>query len=327
VTDTVRVYAGDCTATHHRDGDTTHQRGRVVVVHKPDGTVLVHDAEGYQPVQWLTRANAVHREQGEDGGFALVAVKEDERLRVESHGRGDRASHEATSAGVPVGPCPDCSKTKGEETTPESADAESDAAGILVWGRGAVTCLDCPTEYRLPGDATVIDSTCDCGLPRMAVERGTRFELCVDRSCEGLDEAVRDRFDREWSCPNCEGDLRVLRERTLFLGCENYPDCESSFALPDRQVVGTCDCGLPLVESSDGSTCLDRDCEASNADRRRVEDRGADENGRADDSGADDDGTRDDSEETDDETDTEESDDETADETDEKATESEEDAG
>ena len=250
MTETVHVYAGECTTTYHGDGDTTRQRGRVVVVHKPDGTVLVHDSQGYQPVEWLTRANAVHREQGEDGSFALVAVKDDERLRVESHGDGSHARHDATPAGVPVGTCPDCAKT-------------------LVWARGAVTCLHCSAEYGLPGDATVVDSTCECGLPRMAVERGARFELCVDRGCEGLDEAVRERFDREWSCPDCDGDLRVVRERTLFLGCENYPDCESSFALPSRQVVGDCECGLPRVEvdardespRGDSSRCLDPDCE------------------------------------------------------------------
>ena len=257
MTETVHVYAGDCTATYHRDGDATRQRGRVVVVHKPDGTVLVHDSQGYQPVQWLTRANAVHREQGEDGSFALVAVKEDERLRVESHGDGDHAHHDATPAGVTVGTCPDCTG---------AADTGPKPAGTFVWARGAVTCLGCPTEYGLPGDATVLDSTCECGLPRMAVERGARFELCVDRGCEGLDEAVRDRFDGKWSCPDCDGDLRVLRERTLFLGCENYPDCESSFALPDREVVGDCDCGLPLVETPDGERCLDRDCEGSEDD-------------------------------------------------------------
>nr|WP_321112725.1 topoisomerase DNA-binding C4 zinc finger domain-containing protein [Halorussus salinisoli] len=122
----------------------------------------------------------------------------------------------------------------------------------------------------------MLDSTCDCGLPRIAVERGARFELCVDRDCEGLDDAVRERFDREWSCPDCDGDLRVLRERTLFLGCENYPDCEATFALPDREVVGICDCGLPRVrrdnkksesggssengETADESKCLNETC-------------------------------------------------------------------
>ncbi|NEU58579.1 topoisomerase DNA-binding C4 zinc finger domain-containing protein [Halorussus sp. MSC15.2] len=246
MTETVHVYAGTCTTTYATSGDTeeepTRQRGRVVVVHKPDGTVLVHDAEGYQPVAWLTRANAVHRETDGEGGFALVAVKDGERLRVESHGNPDHARHSATSAGVRVGTCPDCD-------------------GALVRARGSVTCLDCVTEYGLPRDAAMLDSTCDCGLPRMAVERGARFELCVDRECEDLDAAVRGRFDREWSCPDCDGDLRVLRERTLFLGCENYPDCEVTFALPDREVVGTCECGLPLVRSAtDESECLDHEC-------------------------------------------------------------------
>ncbi|WP_115864774.1 topoisomerase DNA-binding C4 zinc finger domain-containing protein [Halorussus litoreus] len=261
MTESIHVYAGECTTTFRADDEPQRQRGRVVVVHKPDGTVLVHDARGYQPVAWLTRANAVHRERGPDGGFALVAVKDGERLRVESHGEGDHARHEGTSAGVHVGFCPDCT-------------------GCLVRARGAITCLDCPAEYGLPRDAAMLETTCDCGLPRMAVERGARFELCVDRNCEELDAAVRERFDREWSCPDCGSDLRVLRERTLFLGCDDYPDCEASFALPDRAVVGTCDCGLPLVapdaeasasgatssgsemeppEHSDGC-CLDADC-------------------------------------------------------------------
>src|SRR6056297_776882 len=59
VTETVHVYAGDCTTSYSANDDSRRQRGRVVVVHKPDDTVLVHDAEGYQPVEWLTRANAV----------------------------------------------------------------------------------------------------------------------------------------------------------------------------------------------------------------------------------------------------------------------------
>jgi DNA topoisomerase-1 len=228
----IHVYSGDCTTTYHGGDGPRRERGRVVVVQKPDGTLLVHDAEGYQPVAWLTRANAVHRETDGEGGFGLVAVKDDERLRVESHADADHASYGATAAGTEVGTCPDC-------------------RGLLVRARGAVTCLDCSAEYGLPRDAATLDATCDCGLPRMAVERGARFELCVDRDCEQLDEKVRKRFDREWSCPDCEGDLRVLRERTLFLGCENYPDCETTFALPDREVVGTCECGLPRVRSED----------------------------------------------------------------------------
>lgn len=261
MTQTVHVYAGECTVSYRGSDageEPTRQRGRVVVVHKPDGTVLVHDAEGYQPVAWLTRASAVHRETDGEGGFGLVAVKDRERLRVESHGDPDHARYDATSAGVRVGTCPDC-----------------DAA--LVRSRGAVTCLDCPAEYGLPRDVAMLDSTCDCGLPRMAVERGARFELCVDRECEDLDAAVRERFDREWSCPDCDGDLRVLRERALFLGCENYPDCEQTFALPDREVAGTCDCGLPHVRDDGGEPqCLDRECDARGNREAKTNGTGAD---------------------------------------------------
>ena len=48
----MRVIAGDCTVRSGGRRETT-RRGRVVV--KPDDTVLVHDADGYQPVAWLTR--------------------------------------------------------------------------------------------------------------------------------------------------------------------------------------------------------------------------------------------------------------------------------
>ena len=245
MTETVHVFAGECTTVYDaegRDRAGARRRGRVVVVHKPDDTVLVHDAAGYQPVEWLTRADAVYRERSEEG-FALVAVKGDERLRVEAPAGAERVAFRGTDAGPPVGTCPSCD-------------------GTLVRARGTVECLDCEASHGLPRDAAVLDSTCDCGLPEMAVERGARFELCVDRGCESLDDAVGERFDREWTCPDCGGDLRVLRERSLFLGCENYPDCEATFALPDDLVVGECECGLPRVGGSDEERCLDRDCAA-----------------------------------------------------------------
>lgn len=242
----VGLLAGECTTEYQgrSAADDRTQRGRVVVVHKPDDTVLVHDAEGYQPVAWLTRADAVYREHGEDG-LALVAVKDGERLRVQAHDA-ERMDVTGTAAGRPVGGCPDCQSR-------------------LVRARGAVTCLGCEAEHGLPRDATVLDSCCDCGLPEMAVERGERFELCVDRTCENLDEAIRERFDREWSCPACDGDLRVLREGALFLGCENYPDCDESFALPNERVVGSCECGLPLTGDAKNSHCLG-DCGATAED-------------------------------------------------------------
>lgn len=95
----------------------------------------------------------------------------------------------------------------------------------------------------------------------MRVERGAAFELCIDRTCESMDDAVRRRFDREWTCPDCGGDLRILRRGGLIAGCEQYPDCDTGFAIPTGVVTGTCDCGLPLFDTPSGPRCLDATCD------------------------------------------------------------------
>ena len=240
--DSLLVLAGDCTTTFERGTDATERRGAVVVVVKPDDTVLVHDANGYRPAAWLTRAERVQCSR-EDDGFVLVATSDDRRLAVASHTEFGFARYPATPTGTPVGTCPDC-------------------GGTLVHADGVV-CLGCDARYGLPRDATVVDETCTCGLPKMRVERGAEFELCVDRACESLDEAVRERFDREWTCPNCGGDLRILRRGGLIAGCERYPDCETGFSIPVGVVAGECDCGLPRFETGDGTRCLDATCDGS----------------------------------------------------------------
>ncbi|QSG13196.1 Topoisomerase DNA binding C4 zinc finger fused to uncharacterized N-terminal domain often associated with RecB-like endonuclease [Halapricum desulfuricans] len=48
------------------------QRSRVLVIAKPDNTVLVHNAEGYQPATWLARGDSDNRQ--------------DQRLKVITHG-------------------------------------------------------------------------------------------------------------------------------------------------------------------------------------------------------------------------------------------------
>jgi len=56
--DSIATLAGDCTVRF--EGREDHEeRGAVLLIEKPDGTVLVHDREGYRPVAWLTRADAV----------------------------------------------------------------------------------------------------------------------------------------------------------------------------------------------------------------------------------------------------------------------------
>jgi DNA topoisomerase-1 len=92
------------------------------------------------------------------------------------------------------------------------------------------------------------------------VDRGETFELCLDYDCGSLLDAVQDRFDGEWDCPACDGDLEIVRRRSLLASCERYPDCETWFAVPNGTVVGECDCGLPRFETASGERCLDSDC-------------------------------------------------------------------
>jgi DNA topoisomerase-1 len=234
--DCTHVIAGTCTTTF--DGtDRTRQHGEVLVVVKPDGTTLVHDAAGYQPVAWLTRPASVTV-----GADAVTVEDGDQHLHVDIHDAHTRGRYPTSDAGVPVGDCPDC-------------------GGHLVRARGGVSCPTCGDRYGLPAAATVTDDTCgDCGLPELRVERGVSFVVCLDRNCESLDERVRTAFDREWDCPECGGDLRVLRRGGLLLGCENYPDCETGFAFPAGIHEGSCDCGLPAFETATGRRCLDGDC-------------------------------------------------------------------
>ncbi|WP_440007043.1 DUF91 domain-containing protein [Halomicrococcus sp. SG-WS-1] len=239
--ETIRVFAGDCTITFG-DDDRRRQRGEVVVLLKPDDTLLVHDVDGYQPVAWLTRADTA-RAEVEDGTFTLVAATNDRRVRVECHTCYGISRYPGSEAGIPVGDCPDCD-------------------GPLVRADGSVACLGCSVDHAIPRRATVRQETCECGLPTMRVERGDAFDVCVDRDCEPLVAAVRERFDREWDCPYCGADLRILERGGLIAGCEEYPDCDTGFGVPDGAVVGDCDCGLPVFETRTGRRCLDTDCDA-----------------------------------------------------------------
>lgn len=267
---TVLTVAGDCTVRERDDTDTRERRGRVVVLVKPDDTVLVHDVDGYQPVAWLTRADGVAWEHSpdsrddavtsldgaddslpptddagpDDPPFALTARKDRRVLFVTAHETATVVRHDATAAGLPVGDCR--------------------CGGPLVRADGRARCLDCGETYGLPRDATVTDDACECGLPRIAVARGERFDLCLARDCEhsrSLDEAVRAAFDRVWDCPECGADLRVIRRGGLMLGCERYPDCEAGYAFPVGTLEGTCDCGLPAVETGSGRRCVDSTCD------------------------------------------------------------------
>ena len=239
IDDAIRVLAGDCTVIAET-GDREEYRGRVTTIVKPDNTVLVHDSDGYQPVAWLTRADSVSSDR--TGNFTLVAKKDTQTLRIAAHDQDGFAHYPVSAAGTPVGHCPDC-------------------GGALVRSNG-VHCVSCGDRYGIPRDATIREEQCDCdcGLPRMRVERGLAFNVCLDRACESLDDAVREAFDREWNCPECDGDLRILRRGGLIAGCEHYPDCDTGFAVPAGVVDGECACGLPTFETTSGTRCLDATC-------------------------------------------------------------------
>jgi len=235
----LRVVAGDCTATFDGRREREH-RGDLVALIKPDNTVLVHDADGYQPVAWLTRAESVQLVDG-----VLEARDGDQHLHVEVHDEHGSARYPVSRAGIPAGDCPTCERT-------------------LVLADGTVSCRDCDDHYGVPTDAEILDATCeDCDRPLMAVERGDRFELCIDRGCDSLDERVRERFDGAWDCPDCDSDLGIIRRGGLMAGCPEYPDCETGFAIPAGVVDGSCDCGLPVFETPGGRRCLDGTCEVT----------------------------------------------------------------
>ncbi len=235
--DSARVIAGRCTTVFEGTREQ-EQHGDMVVLTKPDGTVLIHDSTGYQPVAWLTRAEAVTVTDGR-----ITASDGDQQLIVTIHREHTRETPPVTDAGIPVGACPNC-------------------ADSLVRHSGTVSCPGCGALYPLPSKTTVLDDCCSaCGLPQLRVERGASFDVCLDRDCDPLDEHVRGAFDREWDCPDCAGKLRVIRRGGLLLGCENYPDCETSFVFPAGRHVGTCGCGLPLFETSNGQRCPDSTCD------------------------------------------------------------------
>jgi DNA topoisomerase-1 len=204
----------------------------------------VHDASGYQPVAWLTRADTVAVEPE-----TVTATDGDQSLTVTVHDEYARSRYRSNEAGTPVGTCPDCKAS-------------------LVRSGGGVSCPDCDDSYSLPADATVLEERCpDCGLPQFRAQRGQSFEVCLDYECESLDDRVRAAFDRAFDCPDCGENLRVLRRGGLLLGCDAYPDCETSFSFPVGRHDGTCGCGLPVFETPTDRRCLDGGCQADSPGR------------------------------------------------------------
>ncbi len=58
--------AGRCTVEHQGDRAAGSSSGNRLVVAKPDGTLLVHAAEGYQPVAWQSTGGALDAHTADD---------------------------------------------------------------------------------------------------------------------------------------------------------------------------------------------------------------------------------------------------------------------
>ena len=115
--DALRVFAGDCTitTTGARENDL---RGEVVVLLKPDNTVLVHDRDGYQPVAWLTRPDTLTYDGTSNGDFSLTATDDGSCLEITANDEYGLGRYPASRAGTPVGTCPDCDGVLTLRTVP-----------------------------------------------------------------------------------------------------------------------------------------------------------------------------------------------------------------
>lgn len=160
-----------------------------------------------------------------------------------------------------LGPCPECGKN------------------LLVRrarggrGRTFVGCQgypDCTVTYNLPQRGTVEPArrACEaCGVPMVRVTLGRKTEdRCINEDCE----VFRKRY-RVGSCPTCGQDLliRFSRNRKRFAGCSGYPECRTTFPLPQRGGIEALDeacetCRTPRVRVLSGRrpwvTCLNLEC-------------------------------------------------------------------
>ncbi|MGH3086977.1 MAG: DNA topoisomerase I [Rubrobacteraceae bacterium] len=84
-------------------------------------------------------------------------------------------------------------------------------------------------------------------------------------------------------CPNCGRNLIVRRNRKSrkrFAGCEGYPDCKTTYPLPQKGTIlpmgTTCEeCGTPEIKVLGGRrpwvTCIDMDCPKQVEQRKAAE--------------------------------------------------------
>ncbi len=128
----------------------------------------------------------------------------------------------------------------------------------------------CEVTYPLPsrGHLEPAGGTCEtCGVPVIRVTFGRHSEdRCINTQCE-----VFLAQNRVGACPSCGKDLLIRHSRNhkRFVGCSGYPDCTTTYPLPQRgrlQPLGTtCEtCGAPMIKVLSGrrpwTTCINMEC-------------------------------------------------------------------
>ncbi|MBD3155645.1 MAG: DNA topoisomerase I, partial [Candidatus Aenigmarchaeota archaeon] len=75
-------------------------------------------------------------------------------------------------------------------------------------------------------------------------------------------------------CPKCGGNLKIIRSKKTgkrFIGCDNFPDCNRSYPLPQGGKIVILDkkcpeCGLPMIKVLRGrksyTMCIDHKCKS-----------------------------------------------------------------
>ncbi|KYK26840.1 hypothetical protein AYK26_04610 [Euryarchaeota archaeon SM23-78] len=95
---------------------------------------------------------------------------------------------------------------------------------------------------------------------------------------EELKEAHHETMHKEsyvTKCPSCDGNLRIKftrkgKARIRFVACDNYPECKTTFAIPQRGGIKGSDkqcphCGQPIVQiimkrKKPQEVCLNKEC-------------------------------------------------------------------
>ncbi|HDP96349.1 MAG TPA: DNA topoisomerase I [Euryarchaeota archaeon] len=135
---------------------------------------------------------------------------------------------------------------------------------------------ECKTAFPVPamGHIEPTGEICkSCGSPMVKIpERGRQSgSICINPECE-----VNKKKSDMGKCPSCDGRLRIIfsSRGKRFLGCDNYPECKTTFPLPQKGGVISeekqCDkCGAPIIRVvSKGKKpwvlCANPDCPGKN---------------------------------------------------------------